>query len=263
MIWVTIGMREILIHNLEMQLISLTYFRIRVRNFLYRTNSILILDCLREFRAMLCRKSFSQYGEDKTILSLLSNQKGFYLDIGSGRPISGSNTYALYRLGWEGIAIDPLKNNSRLFGIFRHRDRFLNAVVGADKENVIFYEFEQYVYSTFSREAAEQAMLENNAKIRKIITIKNHLLDAQDLQKLNCSPSVLSIDCEGADFAILQSINLRKYRPSIICIELFRNGSYEFSVKISAYLNENGYELISSTHLNGLFVAREFISSIG
>jgi len=42
---------------------------------------------------------FSQYGEQSLISELVPSIPGSYLDIGSGRPVSGSNTYQLYRLG--------------------------------------------------------------------------------------------------------------------------------------------------------------------
>jgi Methyltransferase FkbM domain len=244
---------------MKRQMRKLKGFKMRFRTFLYRTNLVFFVECVRELRALLFRKSYSQYNEDKIILQLLSNQKGYYLDIGSGRPISGSNTYALYRLGWSGTAIDPLLNNARLFRLFRHRDRFLNAVVGANKQSIEFYEFEQYVYSTFYREAAEYAIIHNQAKLRKITKIKNHFLDSSDLQKLNHFPSVLSIDCEGADFNILKSIDFSRYRPTIICVELFRSQSLDVNQNISAFLLEKNYQLISSTVLNGLFVSGEYI----
>lgn len=231
----------------------------QIRNLAYRSNAVVLLHIVREIKALLSQKSFSQFQEDEIISRLLRGEKGYYLDIGSGRPISGSNTYALYKLGWTGTAIDPLKNNARLFKIFRPRDRFLNVVVGASSPEVEFYEFEQYVYSTFYRRVAEAAILQNNARIRRVTRVRNYILDEKDLNGLNSSSSLLSIDCEGADYAVLQTIDFVKYRPSVICVELFRKNSINVDEKISGYLKLNRYCLFSSTYLNGVFVSEEFI----
>ena len=53
-------------------------------------------------------RSYSQFGEDALVNSLFRNKKyGIYVDVGAYHPILYSNTYALYRRGWRGFAIDP------------------------------------------------------------------------------------------------------------------------------------------------------------
>jgi len=54
---------------------------------------------------------YSQFGEDQILDKLLPEKKGFFLDIGAGRPIRYSNTYLFYKRGWNGILIDPLTAN--------------------------------------------------------------------------------------------------------------------------------------------------------
>lgn len=43
--------------------------------------------------------SYSQFGEDIQIQRFVQGVRGLYLDIGSGHPIQGNNTYALYKDG--------------------------------------------------------------------------------------------------------------------------------------------------------------------
>ena len=51
--------------------------------------------------------SYSFGGVDLLVNHFFRNQKkGVYLDIGCYHPINGSNTYLLYKKGWNGINID-------------------------------------------------------------------------------------------------------------------------------------------------------------
>lgn len=49
----------------------------------------------------------SQVGQDKWVLSLFpEGYKGFFLDVGCYNPVYISNTYALEKRGWDGVAVD-------------------------------------------------------------------------------------------------------------------------------------------------------------
>lgn len=56
------------------------------------------------------KETYSQLGEDIAITHLLEKhlnlQNGFYMDVGCNHPIHCSNTFLLYRKGWNGITID-------------------------------------------------------------------------------------------------------------------------------------------------------------
>ena len=60
----------------------------------------------------------------------------------------------------------------------------------------------------------------------------------------------LNIDCEGNDYKILKSINLIKYNPKLICIEV---NSAEDKKSIFDYLNTYKYELIEVKDLSYIF----------
>ena len=53
----------------------------------------------------------SQFGQDQFIYEEVLNkqEKGFFLDIGASEPIALNNTIFFERLGWNGIAIEPMK----------------------------------------------------------------------------------------------------------------------------------------------------------
>jgi hypothetical protein len=87
---------------------------------------------------------FSADGEDVILTKYLSGVKnGLYLDIGCNLPITYSNSFQFYLLGWRGICIDPLPGLKKKFKYLRSKDLFINAGVVADKKkelrNFYFY----------------------------------------------------------------------------------------------------------------------------
>ena len=106
-----------------------------------RNSSIgpILLACKEKVRG-LKGGDFSQFGEQGLISKLIPSTPGSYLDIGSGRPVSGSNTYRLYKLGWSGILVDPIRTNFLLSKTVRPRDKSFNSLVGPSG-STSFYEF--------------------------------------------------------------------------------------------------------------------------
>ncbi len=56
-------------------------------------------------KRLLKRGIGSQFGED-ALLGKILPAHGFYVDVGVYHPHLYSNTYALYKKGWSGIAIE-------------------------------------------------------------------------------------------------------------------------------------------------------------
>ncbi len=103
--------------------------------------------------------SYGQFGEDAMLQALLPAKAGFYIDIGSGHPILGSNTYALYQLGGRGILVDPVSANVDLSRRVRPGDKSIHAAIGlSNSESINFIEFETYQYSTTSESRAAEVL---------------------------------------------------------------------------------------------------------
>ena len=193
---------------------------------------------------------FSQFGEDNYINNFFSENKGIYLDIGSGRPISGSNTFKLYKRGWKGVCIDPLKTNRSLFRILRPRDIFILGLVGAKHTTLTFYQTFPYEYSSSDKLQIQKLL--NERKVKVVQTKNYNVITIQNILQSLKSLDFLSIDTEGMDFEILQQFDLNNIRPRLICIEdqLFdRHKSETF-----LYLNSKGYILDSVHHPSYIYI---------
>ena len=67
----------------------------------------------------------------------------------------------------------------------------------------------------------------------------------------------LNIDAEGGDFEVLKSLNFKKYKPKLICVETvdsFNSSKKEIKKNIIyKFLNQKKYKLVWSGHFSHIF----------
>ncbi len=171
------------------------------------------------------RNSYGFESEDVFINEYFKNiQNGFYVDIGAFNPIRGSNTYLLYQKGWSGINVDADKNSIRMFDILRSKDYNFNyAISSADKKEIdFFYEKNSSAVKTINSKFRDLTL--KNYKTKKVKT-SNFENIINNTNFSNHQIDFLNIDCEGSDYDVLKLIDLNKYKPKLICIEI---NSYTF-----------------------------------
>lgn len=202
--------------------------------------------------------SYSQFGEDLIIENIFRDRKrGFYIDVGCNRPIEGNNTFKLYLNGWNGINIDGNSSLIDSFNKIRKKDINICAIISNTKEKIKFYISDDDRVSTVSEDFKE--WIKDDRKYGSCIEIiphsLNEILEQQTIQIHNFD--FLNIDVEGHDLEVLQSIDLEKYRPEIICIEdhLFDFNHLENSV-VYSYLIAHNYNLIAFSKPNLYFKAQ-------
>ena len=225
----------------------------QILRFLYIYKIIIFLrDVCRE-RLSSREAFFSQFGEDKLYEKLFDvDKRGLYIDVGSWKPISASNTYFLYKNGWKGIAIDPDFSNQLLFKIFRKRDIFLNAAVGSGQEINLF----QFIPSNFCTTDLNTYLKYREDK--RLTYIGKRKLTSISLSDLNVKmqpdmPSLITIDCEGGELEVLKSNNWQNILPKIIIVEILPTDDLNLDM-IFSYLNDVGYEFLEQLHVSYFFI---------
>ena len=204
------------------------------------------------------KKFFGQTAEDAILQLLLKEKNGFFLDIGAGNPIKGSNTYVFYKRGWTGIAIDPIEANRILFKVIRPRDQFVQKIVTNTSSSLDFWEFVPNEYSTTDPNMAKTVIS------RELGVLKSHRqVESIPIADLNLafspnSPSLLSIDIEGADLDALMSNNWETFLPRVIAIEEF-DYTYGVETTIGEFLGGLGYRRFAWTSLTSIFVHESFL----
>ena len=167
--------------------------------------------------------SWSQGGEDVALLhAILGKRDGLYVDVGAHHPSRFSVTRHLYQMGWSGVNVDANQELINAFNEVRTRDVNLCAAVGLEAKYT-FTIFEETAISTLDSEWRKKFISENN-KIAKEVEVEGRKLrsildDFQPSQRID----LLSIDAEGSDLQVLQSLefeNLEKSRfPKWLLLE--------------------------------------------
>lgn len=210
--------------------------------------------------------SYSYEGEDRIVLSLLRTElakdKGglFYIDIGCNDPISLSNTYLFYTMGFRGICIDPLPGLSDKYKLERPRDLFYDCAIGLNSKNA-----EMVVYANEEASSIDPTTITNyNKKFQICKRIPVEVRTLESLVENNvgiCSSPIpfVSIDAEGCDLNVFSQVLDLRNTPLCICIEnkLVNLSEDPRSNSINKLGLDNGYALIAKTPLNTIFIKKD------
>jgi FkbM family methyltransferase len=210
------------------------------------------------------KKSYAQCGEDLIvhfILDVLRIVQPFYLDIGAHHPTRLSNTFLLYEKGCRGVCVEPDPDLCDKIKSKRKRDVCLNVGIGTrDEAEADFYVMSSKTLNTFSKEEAERYQSYENQRIVKVIQIPlisvNHVIE----QHLPGCPNFISLDVEGMDQAILETLDFSRFRPEVFCIETLTYAEDKSETKIGEivhFMVQNNYFVYADTYINTIFVEKE------
>lgn len=227
--------------------------RNRIIHVLHRVGLYRIMDTGRDYMELFQarrRSSFSQYGEDVFLQQYFKGRKGFYIDIGANHPIRGSNTYKLYQNGWEGLTVEPIKRLYDKHKKFRPRDIQVNAAVGRSPCELTFHEMIPSVLSTCDFEVAKETVSKSLGILldRYVVPVSTGA-DLCRKYVVSRTISLLCVDAEGYDLAILEGIAWTDFKPELIVCEANEPSEQR---EIEKFLNLHGYSCIKS--FGGSFV---------
>ena len=203
------------------------------------------------------RKTYSQFKEDIFLKKYFQNiNEGFYVDIGCYHPIKYSNTALLYNKGWSGINLDLNQTSIDLFNIARKRDKNICAAISNKNESTFFY-FDHLLSpintldKEFSDYSSKKISFKKHQK-KKITTYKfENLIDSFNLKFKKID--FLNVDAEAYDFEVLEGFNLEKFKPKLICVELYNAELKIEEKKFINFLSKFRYSLIHKIGPNGFF----------
>lgn len=194
-----------------------------------------------------CHCSFSQSAEDIVISAALGEvtQQGIFVDVGAYHPYRFSNTFALYMQGWRGINIDANPDAIIEFNRYRPDDVNIQALVSDKSEELTYYRFVEGAWNSVNPQTVE-ILAERNIPIGRLrdstIVRTTPISEILEEHVKGRKIDLLNIDVEGLDERILRSIDLRKYQPKIICIEMDRE---QWQGTMESHLRQAGYSFYS------------------
>ena len=166
-------------------------------------------------------ESYSQNGEDVVLWRALRNvPQGRYIDVGANKPVLWSITYAFYQRGWRGITIEPIHEYADEHRAERPGDLLVEAVVSDSGDaTVVLHEIPggglSTIVDTISSRHADAGW-----EVRDVVVPVRRLDDILvEAQWSGLDIHFMTVDVEGAEPAVLNSIDLRVWRPWVIVIE--------------------------------------------
>lgn len=210
--------------------------------------------------------SYSQFGEDLAIISILETHKraeaGYYIDAGAFHPFLYSNTALLHMFkGWKGVNIDANPDVISAFNDARPNDHNILAALNDVESQLQYAMFNHGAVNSLDPKMIDRQERTAGSpfKVVKRVEMTTKRLD-QILSEVSDVPDdigLLSVDCEGLDFNVLNSLNLTRYRPFLIAVETHgMNLSNPSKSTSHQLLTENGYDLISHVFVTSIYKRR-------
>jgi FkbM family methyltransferase len=209
------------------------------------------------------RSTYSQYGEDLVFCLLMQpTSEGTYVDVGSHHPVEGSNTHNLYFRGWRGLTIDPNPAFEPDYKRYRPQETHLVEGISSKAGTLTYFEFRNSLFNTLSEDRAREVQRWGHTVISRR-TVKCRSLQNIVAQHLSGRQiDFLSVDCEGLDQDVLESLDFTIHRPTVILIEdydrlkMFREG--KGSSALHDFMMAKSYRPIAQLAFSALYVASDW-----
>ena len=191
---------------------------------------------------------YSQFNQDKFIYENYFKDKidGYFVDIGAHDGVTFSNSRFFEEIGWKGVCIEP---NPKIFKLLQS-NRINKCVMKAISDKTSIAQFFQIIdgpdmlsglVDDFTQNAIERINNEINSipeghKYDYIEVECDTFDNIVDQTKID----FLSLDTEGNELKILQSIDFNKFDIYTITVE---NNDYD--MKFIDFLTPKGYEFVT------------------
>ena len=184
------------------------------------------------------RYSKSENGQDifALLVSNFSRDKMF-VEIGAYDGITFSNTYLLEKkFGWTGLLVEPIPRNFNRIALTRESRSILAAATNEDVESIQVAEQPASNLSGLSSEISKMRWRTLSHKVPGYC-LESILMMACPMGEIG----FLSVDIEGAEYALFENADLSKYNISAICVE---HNFRPDSEKLRNLITAQGYRLV-------------------
>jgi FkbM family methyltransferase len=207
--------------------------------------------------------SFSQFCQDLHVLNFYNLKKnGYFIEIGASDGIEISNTYLLEKsYEWTGICVEPIP--------YRFDDLIKNRTKSFCCNNAVYKESNMHVDFDIANNGdgisgiSDKIDCHKKAVDANKTTIKVETISFNDLLKKYNAPyyiDYLSLDTEGSELDILQSVDLNEYIFGLIDVE--HNFVEPRRRQIYELLTSNGYDYIRQNYVDDCYKHKSISGNI-
>jgi FkbM family methyltransferase len=194
---------------------------------------------------MYINKSFSlvdsnNYPIDLKLDKIFNKSNGFFIELGANDGLKQSNTAFLeFTKNWNGILIEPSVNSYLECKKNRTNSVVYNCccVSNTYKLDYVKGDFDGNLMSSINGKRNNSNNL-ISIKARTLENILDEYFEKNPIKQID----FLSLDTEGYEYNILQGLNLTKYRPKYMLIEIY---NYDYD-NICNYLKNYNYNLVEN-----------------
>lgn len=209
------------------------------------------------FLTRLSRRHYAQFGEDIAVARLFpQDHRGFFVDVGCFHPIQHSNTWALYRRGWRGVNIDVDAIKIEGFNLVRPGDTNITCAISDHDGEATFYR--HGLYSCVSSiDDSHRGRTGAQAQTVACATLTT-VLDRTPFKDRRID--FLSVDAEGHDEKVLQSLDFDRYAPRVVAVETFARSLPDVErTVLYRLLTSRGYALVGWCGLTLIMAGPDFV----
>ncbi len=191
------------------------------------------------FRERYGPDHYSEREEEWLIRDYFQERRGgVFVDVGANHYRSTSKTFYLEsKLGWSGVAVEPQRQFEKDYTQHRPRTKFRPFFVSdVSNETAKLYVIRKAT-TVASSDSSFVKQFGEPDEVRDVPTITlNDLLQSEGITSFD----FLSMDIELHEPQALQGFDIRRFRPSLVCIE----GLAPVRQQILDYFARNGYVLV-------------------
>lgn len=191
------------------------------------------------FRQRYGPDHYSEREEEWLIRDYFQDRRdGVFVDVGANHYRSTSKTFYLEsKLGWSGVAVEPQRQFEKDYTQYRPRTKFRPFFVSdVSNETARLYVIRKAT-TVASSDSAFVKQFGEPDEVRDVPTITlNDLLQSEGISSFD----FLSMDIELHEPRALQGFDIRRFHPSLVCIE----GLAPVRQQILDYFARNGYVLV-------------------
>lgn len=209
---------------------------------------------------------YSQFQQDKISHEILFQdmKDGVFVDIGAHNGVTFSNTLFFEKeLGWTGLCIEPIPEVFQQLQQNRKCKCIQGCISNSPKDSLFFRAatpsittemlsglvktYDPVHYQRLSNEVDQTGGQLQVLHVNCFVL--NDLLKYNNIQHVN----FLSIDTEGGEYEILESIDFDKFQIDVICVE----DNY-YDPRFIPFLEKKGFKLIKRIEQDLLFKNNSF-----